>query len=56
MLENGVVVRDVAALGPDHINDVNLQIHNKSRLSKDHHHYFMQMVVQVELSTLSIAA
>ena len=24
VLENGVVVRDVAALGPDHINDVNL--------------------------------
>ena len=24
ILENGVVVRDVAALGPDHINDVNL--------------------------------
>ena len=24
VLENGVVVRDVAALGPDHINDINL--------------------------------
>ena len=24
ILENGVVVRDVAALGPDHVNDVNL--------------------------------
>ena len=24
ILENGVVVRDVAALGPDHINDINL--------------------------------
>ena len=24
ILENGVVVRDVAAMGPDHVNDVNL--------------------------------
>ncbi len=29
ILENGVVVRDVAALGPDHINDVNYQTSNK---------------------------
>ena len=51
VLNNGLVVRDVAFMGADHPSKLTSAAFNKLKLLKDHHLFFIPMVQSVESLT-----